>query len=188
MSSYPCSRRRFLRLGLSAAAAAPFASHLLRETMAAAVSQEARAKAKVAIVRCPGYGTEVKGAYKQAFDLLGGIGTLVKDKTVTVKLNLTGTNFTDYMDRSVGETYMTHYATAAALTSALFANGAKRVRFVESTQSRSTLESTLSLADWDVNALKAMGTVEFENTRNLGLGKSYARFKVPDGGRMFTEL
>jgi two-component system LytT family response regulator len=39
MSSYPCSRRRFLRLGLSAAAAAPFASHLLRETMNAIESR-----------------------------------------------------------------------------------------------------------------------------------------------------
>ncbi len=188
MNSYSCSRRRFLRLGLSAAAAAPFAPHLLRESLAAAVSREALSKAKVAVVRCRGYGPEVKNAYKEAFDLLGGIGNLVKDKTVTVKLNLTGTNFTDYMNRSVGETYMTHYDTAAALTAALFSAGAKRVRFVESTQSRSTLESTLSLADWDVKALKAMGTVEFENTRNLGLGKSYAHFKVPNGGLMFSEL
>jgi uncharacterized protein (DUF362 family) len=83
---------------------------------------------------------------------------------------------------------MTHYDTAAALTSALFAAGAKRVRFVESTQSRAGLESSLGFADWDVNALKAMGNVEFENTRNLGKGKSYAHFKVPDGGRMFSTL
>jgi len=62
------------------------------------------------------------------------------------------------------------------------------VRFVESTQSRSSLDATLSLADWDVNALKAMGNVEFENTRNLGSAKSYAHLKVPNGGLMFSSL
>ena len=36
---------------------------------------------------------------KQSFDLLGGIGSLVKNKTVTIKLNLTGTNFTPVFDR-----------------------------------------------------------------------------------------
>src|SRR5260221_637053 len=61
--------------------------------------------------------------------------SLVKNKTVTVKLNLTGTNFTPYQGRPVGETYMTHYATAAVLGSLLFAAGAKRVRYVEACKS-----------------------------------------------------
>ena len=77
---------------------------------------------------------------------------------------------------------MTHYATVVALAMALFANGAKRVRFVESTQSRASLASTLSLADWDVKALEALGKIEFENTRNLGAGKSYSHLRVPTGG------
>src|SRR5688572_23976571 len=83
---------------------------------------------------------------------------------------------------------MTHYDTAASLAAQLFAAGAKRVRFVESTQSRAKLESTLALAEWDVNALRALGKVEFENTRNLGTSKNYAHLKVPNGGRMFTAL
>jgi uncharacterized protein (DUF362 family) len=176
-----CSRRRFLQTTLSTAAALPFANAL-------SAFGESKATAKVAVVRCTKYGADVSKALKQSFDLLGGIGSLVKDKTVTVKLNLTGTNFTNFMDRPVGETYMTHFDTAAALASAFFAAGAKRVRFVESTQSRSSLEATLSLADWDVSQLKSLGKVEFENTRNLGLGKSYAHFKVPKGGLMFSTL
>src|SRR5207244_2502475 len=114
--------------------------------------------------------------------------------TVTVKLNLTGTNFEQIQfhgdDRKypVGETYMTHYATVVALAMALFANGAKRVRFVESTQSRAALASTLALADWDVKALEALGKIEFENTRNLGAGKSYSHLRVPTGGYMFSAL
>jgi hypothetical protein len=46
----------------------------------------------------------------------------------------------------------------------------------------------LELADWDTKALSNMGKVEFENTRNLGSGKSYAHFKVPNGGLMFATL
>jgi uncharacterized protein (DUF362 family) len=149
---------------------------------------EERAASKVAVVECKTYGPAVADAYKEAFDKLGGIGSLVSGKTVTVKLNLTGTNFTEYLGRPVGETYMTHYDTAAALASELFRAGAKRVRFVESTQSKATLEGTLSLADWDVNALKALGNMEFENTRNLGTGKSYAHLKVPHNGLMFSSL
>ena len=144
--------------------------------------------AKVAIVSCKSYGPEVKAALKQSFDLLGGIGSLVKNKTVTVKLNLTGTNFSPVFDRPVGESYMTHSSTAMALAALLFDAGAKRVRFVESTQSRADLETSISFADWDVNALLALGKVEFENTRNLGKGKSYSHLKVPSGGYMFSSF
>src|SRR4030095_10397502 len=129
-----------------------------------------------AIVSCKSYGPEVRAALEKSFDLLGGIGSLVKDKTVTVKLNLTGTRC-DKIELTggerkyeFGETFMTHYATAVALAAILFAKGAKRVRFVESTQSRAALASTLSLADWGVKGLRALGKMEFENTRNLGTG------------------
>jgi len=124
----------------------------------------------------------------KCFDLLGGIGPLVRNKTVTVKLNLTGTNFAQYLGRPVGETYMTHYATALALGSLLFAAGARRVRYVESNQSKAELPATLALADWDVKALEALGRVEFENTRNLGKSKTYAHLPVPTGGYMFSAL
>jgi uncharacterized protein (DUF362 family) len=178
-----CTRRGFLQSTLAAAGAIPFANPFTSFGQSSPTMS-----AKVAVVRCRGYGEHVSKAYREAFDLIGGIGSLVKDKTVTVKLNLTGTNFTNFLNRPVGDTYMTHYDTVAALTSAFFRAGARRVRFVESTQSRSPLEATLSLADWDVGALKAMGKVEFENTRNLGSGKSYAHLKVPNGGLMFSAL
>src|ERR1051326_618530 len=174
---------RFASTGLLAAESA-----LAPGTAKAGLSRGTRAGAKVAIVRCRSYGPEVRAALEKSFDLLGGLGSLVKNKTVTVKLNLTGTNFTPYLDRPVGETYMTHYATAMALATSLFAAGAKRVRFVESTQSRAELASSLSLADWDVNALETLGKVEFENTRNLGTGRSYAHLSVPGGGSMFWAL
>jgi uncharacterized protein (DUF362 family) len=186
------SRRSFLRLSATMAAGAPLALAYGREALAAeaaGIVPAARlADAKVAIVGCKSYGPEVKVALKQSFDLLGGIGSLVKNKTVTVKLNLTGTNFSPVFDRPVGESFMTHSSTAMALGALLFEAGAKRVRFVESTQSRSDLETSISFADWDVNAFLALGKVEFENTRNLGKGKSYSHLRVPSGGYMFSSF
>src|SRR5881394_1932692 len=185
MNSRSFSRRHFLQRSMTLAAGAPLAFKFGRSALAAAADARpsgAARNAKVAIVQCRGYGAEVRPALDKCFDLLGGIGSLVKDKTVTIKLNLTGTDFRPFLDRPVGETYMTHFDTALALGAALFRAGAKRVRFVESTQSTAALESTLSLADWDVKALQALGKVEFENTRNLGLGKSYAHVPIPTGG------
>jgi len=190
------SRRSFLQRSLAMAAGAPlafeFGQHSLLGSENASASAQMlagrRTDAKVAIVPCRTYGPELKPALNKCFDLLGGIGSLVKHKTVTVKLNLTGTNFSNFLDRPVGETYMTHYATALTLASELFAAGARRVRFVESTTSRADLAASLRLADWDVRALEALGEVEFENTRNLGKGKSYAHLAVPGSGYMFSSF
>lgn len=152
------------------------------------ISAALRANARVAIARCPGYGSQVRAALAKCFDLLGGLGSLVKEKTVTVKINLTGTDFSPFLGRPVGETFMTHFDTALALGALLFAAGAKRVRFVESTQSKAKLQGSLVFADWDVKALEALGKVEFENTRNLGSGKTYTHTKVSFGGYMFSAL
>lgn len=189
MSRPLLNRRLFLQRSAAFAAGAPLALHwggMHANAAAAATSPSLRAAARVAITRCPGYGAAVQPALAKCFDLLGGIGTLVKDKTVTVKINLTGTNFTEFLGRAVGETFMTHFDTALALSTLLFANGAKRVRFVESTTSRAKLEETLHTAAWDVRALEALGLVEFENTRNLGSGKRYVHCPVPFGGHMFS--
>jgi uncharacterized protein (DUF362 family) len=187
-SSSSCTRRDFLRWSATLAGATPFALSHVGNLLGAEAPPPNVAGAKVAIVACRGYGAEVHTAFKEAFDLLGGIGSLVKNKTVTVKLNLTGTNFTPVFDRPVGETYMTHFSTALALTKLLLDAGARRVRLVESTNSKASLEATVGLADWDVEALRALGRVEFENTRNLGAGSAYAELKVPGNGLMFSSL
>ncbi len=188
MKSRHLSRRAFLQSTSTIAFGAPFAATSLIDRLLAAdaTSRATRSDTKVAISACKSYGPEVRAALKQSFDLLGGVGPLVKNKTVTVKVNLTGTNFAPFLDRPVGETFMTHFSTVLALAGLLFDNGAKRVRVVESTQSKAGLESTVGFADWDISALRSLGKVEFENTRNLGNGKSYAHLKVPTGGLMFS--
>jgi uncharacterized protein (DUF362 family) len=195
MKTRTFSRRAFIHQGIALAAGAPLAFTLTRSKLLAAeaagkpVSTALRrhlSGARAAIVQCRSYGPEVQPALEKCFDLLGGIGSLVKNKTVTVKLNLTGSDHKPFLGRPVGETYVTHYATAMALTSLLFGAGARRVRLVESTQSRGGLESTLAGLGWDVPALAALGKVEFENTRNLGQGRKYSHLRVPGGGLMFS--
>jgi len=46
--------------------------------------------APVAVARCKTYGSELLPALERMFDQLGGLGRLVKNKTVAIKLNLTG--------------------------------------------------------------------------------------------------
>ena len=46
--------------------------------------------APVAIAKCASYDADLPAALEAMFDRLGGLGRIVKGKTVTVKLNLTG--------------------------------------------------------------------------------------------------
>ncbi len=192
MKSNRLTRRAFLHRGVTLAAGSPLAFKLAPGVLFGAeepaISPANLGNAKVAIVECKSYGKEVQAALDKSLDLLGGIGSLVGGKTVTVKLNLTSTMFVNFLGRSAGETFMTHYATALALANSLAANGARRIRFVESTQSRSTLTESLNLADWDLKPFETLGKVEFLNTRNLGGYKNYSTTKVPGGGRMFSEF
>ena len=117
------SRRRFLQQSLALAAGGPlaltgagnglFAAEAILSNKSAYQSRPL--DAKVAIVPCRSYGAEVDGALVKCLDLLGGIGSLVKNKTVTVKLNLTGTDFSPFLGRPVGETFMTSADPVAAL-------------------------------------------------------------------------
>lgn len=186
----PCDRRTFLRLTATAAAGIQWAAVSGGEEKAPQPDSDPKQSskspgAKVAIAACRTYGAEVKTALQTSFDQLGGIQGLVKNKTVTIKINLTGTRFRPVFQRPVGESYMTHSATAQALASLLIDAGAKRVRIVESANSLQDLESVLTSAGWDINAFNSLGKVEFENTRNLGKNKSYAELPVPGKGHLF---
>ena len=131
-----CSRRDFLRRGAALAAGLPFISPL--HSAWADAPGPART-ANVAISRCRSYSpAETRAALSQCLDAIGGVGKLVRDKTVTVKLNLTGTDFSPYLGRPVGETFMTHHATVMALLAIFFDAGAKRVRLVESPQAETS--------------------------------------------------
>jgi len=139
----------------------------------------------VSIQRCESYDPQVlRRRLDEAFELIGGIRKLVQNKTVTVKMNLTGGSAGKIGGLEPYQTYHTHPKAAAALCAALHDNGAKRIILVESQYSLKPPEEALAAWGWDVQAIKSAGgnRVEFIDTRNRGPFSKYSRFNVPDGG------
>jgi uncharacterized protein (DUF362 family) len=138
----------------------------------------------VAIARAPAYDDNLGRVLASMFRDLGGAARLVRNRTVTVKLNLTGNPAVRFQELALGRTHYTHPATAMAMVKVLDDAGARRIRLVESAWGTAVqLEEYLARSGWDVNALKGVSRkLEFENTNALGLGKRYSRLKVPGGG------
>jgi uncharacterized protein (DUF362 family) len=170
------TRRELLAL----AAAAPALPGLLRANVAPV--------APVSIAKCPSYDSDLTAVLNTMFDQLGGLGRIVRNKTVTVKLNLTGSPGLRFEGKPLGLTHYTHPKVVMATTALMGKAGAKRIRFVESAWALSgPLEEYLLDSGWNVRALASIAPgVEFENTNNLGKGKKYSRLKVPTGGYIFT--
>lgn len=147
------------------------------------VSRAAQAPAEpVAVARCTTYGPELVAALEGMFDRLGGLGRLVKGKTVAIKLNMTGGPDIRLGHAPAGLTHWTHPSAAGALVHLLGKAGARRIRLLECPWSTADpLEEVMLDAGWEPrDILTAAKTVEFENTNWLGKGrKRYARLKVP---------
>jgi uncharacterized protein (DUF362 family) len=143
--------------------------------------------APVAIAKCAAYDEDVTARLATMFDQLGGLGRIVRGKTVTVKLNLTGSPGLRVDGRPPGVTHYVHPALVGATAHLMGRAGARRIRFVESAWASSgPLEEYLLDSGWNVRQLlSAAPGVEFENTNALGKGKWYARFEVPGGGYLF---
>ncbi len=140
--------------------------------------------APVSIARCNSYNADLVSTLGTMFDQLGGLERIVKNKTVTVKLNLTGAPSYRFMGRPLGVTHYTHPKLVGAAAHLMGRAGARRIRFVESAWGTGgPLEDYLLDSGWNVRQLlTAAPGVEFENTNALGKGKRYSRFKVPGGG------
>jgi uncharacterized protein (DUF362 family) len=137
--------------------------------------------APVSVAKCPSYDADVTATLATMFDQIGGLDRIVKGKTVTIKLNLTGSPGLRFKCRPLGVTHYTHPKLVGATAYLMGRAGAKRIRFVESGWALSgPLEEYMLDSGWNVRALaSAAPNVEFENTNNLGKGKRYARLKVP---------
>jgi len=123
------------------------------------------------------------------FDQIGGIGSLVKGKTVAVKVNMTGNPDIRAGSIPIEKMTFTHPDVIAATVHLLSLAGAFRIRLLESPwKSAGPLEEYMINAGWDPNDFIRASTgakVEFENTNFLGYGKQYIRFPVPKGGHLF---
>jgi uncharacterized protein (DUF362 family) len=143
--------------------------------------------APVAIAKCAAYDDDVTGKLATMFDQLGGLERIVGGKTVTIKLNLTGSPGLRFQGKPLGVTHYTHPKLVGATAHLMGRAGAKRIRFVESAWATGgPLEEYMLDSGWNVRQLLgAAPGVEFENTNALGKGKKYARFKVPGGGYLY---
>jgi uncharacterized protein (DUF362 family) len=163
-----------------------------REWMALlAVAPLAKAKeaptAPVSIARARTYDRDLTGMLAAMFDQLGGLGRIVNNKTVTIKVNLTGSPSQRFQGKPLGLTHYTHPDMAGALAYLMERSGARRVRFVESCWATSgSMEKYLVASGWNIKTLfGAAKNVEFVNTNGLGDARHYTRFRVPGGGSIF---
>jgi uncharacterized protein (DUF362 family) len=143
--------------------------------------------APVAIAKCASYDDDVTAKLSTLFDQLGGLERIVRGKTVTVKLNLTGSPGLRFQGKPLGVTHYTHPKLVGAAAHLMGKAGATRIRFVESAWATGgPLEEYMLDSGWNVRQLtSAAKGVEFENTNALGKGRKYARFKVPGGGYLY---
>jgi uncharacterized protein (DUF362 family) len=137
--------------------------------------------APVSIVKCASYDEDITAKLATMFDQLGGLPKLVRNKTVSIKLNLTGGPNNKLNGLAPGLTHMVHPKVVAATAYLMTRAGAKRVRILESAWGPRKLEDSMQASGFDVKGLQsAAAGVEFENTNVLGQAKQYARFKVPN--------
>jgi uncharacterized protein (DUF362 family) len=176
-----CSRREWFKV----TAAAASATFLRQPSLVRAAAAPAH---PVAVARCGTYDRrELTLTLDRVFDQLGGLGGIVKGKTVAIKINLTGAPTYRLGYLPLGDTHYTNPDVIAAVVYLMGKAEARRIRLLESPWSSSDpVEETLLLANWEPrDILSAAPRVEFENTNYLGTGKKYSRFKVPFGGYLF---
>jgi len=143
--------------------------------------------APVAIAKCASYSGDVTASLASLFDRLGGLDRIVRGKTVTIKVNMTGSPALRIQGRPPGVTHYVHPKLVGATAHLMGQAGARRIRFVESAWATGgPLEDYLLDSGWSVRGfLAAASGVEFENTNALGKSKRYARLPVPGGGYLF---
>ncbi len=169
------TRRQWLRTAAGAAAGAYLARGATAPT------------APVAIARSKTYDpAELLPAMQKMFDQVGGLGRLVKGKTVGVKINMTGATTYRLGYLPAEDTHYTHPHVIAAAAHLMTRAGARRIRILECPWSTADpVEEVMLRVNWEPRDILSAGPVEFENTNYLGQGKQYARLMVPFGGYVF---
>jgi uncharacterized protein (DUF362 family) len=192
------NRRDMLKCGLGAAGLALAGKSLATARDPAPISDDVVLKrigdksktaptAPVAIQRCESYEPKLlRERLDATLKAIGGIKKLVENKSVTIKINVTGgpgnlAGLPGY------RTYHIHPNVLAALCAACHDAGARRIIVVESQYSPKTPEEVLGGGGWDIAAIKSAGggKVTFEDTRNRGRWPAYSRLKVPWGGFLY---
>jgi len=176
------TRRDWLKsasiLGGACLAGAPFTRAVAAPAPASAVS----------VAKCLTYDPkELVPVMAKMFDQLGGIGKLVKGKTVAIKFNMTGSSMQRLGNLPVAETHYTHPVVVGTAVSLMVKAGATRVRVLECCYSTGEpIEEFMIQGSMEPKDILGAGpNVELENTNTLGKWKKYSRFMVPTGGYIY---
>ena len=176
------TRREWL-VGTGAAAAAGYL--LTRPTLSFAQTPLANASptpvyglsanskpGRVTVGKCMDYGDNLVPTLQKMFDELGGLGKLVKGKTVAMKVNFIGVRWQRLGTAPMEETFWSHPRMIGAMVYLLDRAGARRIRVLEGPWSTAeTLEEVMLAQNWrPEDILSASPNVEFENTNYLGRG------------------
>ncbi len=170
------TRRQFLAgtaaLGVGAIGRVPFAR---------------AAASTVSVAKCDTYGPELVATLDRMFDQIGGLGRLVKGRTVAIKLNMTGPSTVRLGLLPPGQAHWVHPRVIGAVVHLMDRAGVHRVRLLESGYATDIpLDEYMYQAGWDIGEIVgAARRVELENTNGLGRGSEYHRFDVPGGGLLF---
>lgn len=143
--------------------------------------------APVAIAKCNSYGPELTPTLRTMFDQLGGLGRLVKGKTVGIKINLTGGPRERMRAIPAENAQYTHPAVIGAVVHLMGQAGARRIRLLEGAFAcADPLEEFMLECGWDPSPLlSAAPKVEMENTNIRGGHRDYARFATPGNSYIF---
>ncbi len=178
---YPVSRRSFLQAasaGLLISQARPLRAGSGLPT------------APVAIARCRRYEFDlIKSTLSGLFDLIGGVQSLVRGKTVTVKINLTGGwNAPTYTLPPELTTYTHPLVTMAACS--LFSDyGAQRIIICESLYTTGETRSAYAGFGYDPALFEStVPNLEWEDTHNKGTGGSYRTLATGEGAYLYSSF
>lgn len=147
--------------------------------------------APVSVRKCETYNEDFAEIFTKMFDELGGLPRLVRNKTVTIKLNLTGSPALRLQGKALGLTHYTHPKHVLAMTAVLDRAGARRIRFVESAWGTAgPLAEYMLDSGWPVRQMTtAAKQVEFLNTNGLGgYSRKYTRLKAAHSGYIFPSF
>ena len=175
------SRRRFLQC----AAAAPLLGTIAQTGFSAESASKLAPRAVTSIALCKRYDyPQVRQTLAALFDELGDVRPLVRNKYVTVKLNLVNTSAESVGGVPVAYCVTVHPAVALAAGSLFVEYGAKQVTYCDQLPFRTPDPEAFSgyLYDFKEFSQTMDNRARFVNTRNAGESKNYALVKVPDGG------
>lgn len=84
----------------------------------------------VSVARCRTYGPELLPTMRRMFDQIGGLGRIVKGKTVAVKINMTGSPTYRLGYKPLGDTHYTSPQVIGATVHLMGLAGAKCIRLL----------------------------------------------------------